>query len=244
MTQSSLSSLPKHIAIIMDGNGRWAQARKLDRIEGHKEGIKAALRLIKLCQQKTIKVLTLFAFSTENWKRPKKEVNGILDLLQLVLKEKIPLLLELNLKLKIIGDLKRLGTTLQKSIRYAESMTQNCTNMTLVIALNYGGQWDITQAAKKIAIKIAKGILQPDEVTVETFGRHLDLSDLPIPDLCIRTGGESRISNFLLWHLAYSELYFTKTLWPDFDSIQFEQALTAYIHCDRRFGNIYEEQSA
>jgi len=236
-------NLPKHIAIIMDGNGRWAKKRLLPRVAGHQRGAESARAIIAFCAKKQIPYLTLFAFSSENWRRPEGEVRFLLDLFLRSLKNEIQELHKNNVCLKIIGDKTRFGKELQTAITFAEELTQANQGLQLNIALNYGGQWDILEATRAISKKVASGEMDPDAITEETFRPYLTLADCPEPDLLIRTSGEYRISNFLLWQFAYTELYFTETLWPDFREAQCEEALKAYAERQRRFGYISEQLS-
>ncbi len=233
--------LPRHIAIVMDGNGRWAKSRFLPRLMGHREGLKTVRRIIKACAAKKIEALTLFAFSSENWQRPAVEVEGLMDLFLTALQNEITELQQNNVQLRIIGDDTRFSQQLRERMMQAQQQTIHNTGLKLVIAADYGGRWDILQATKKIAQAAAAGNLNSDAITQEVFASYLHLADLPEPDLFIRTGGEIRISNFLLWQLAYTELYFTETLWPDFDEQAFETALTFYASRERRFGQTSEQ---
>jgi undecaprenyl diphosphate synthase len=209
--------LPRHVAIVMDGNGRWAQQRSLTRTAGHREGAKAVRRIVKACSERGIEVLTLFAFSSENWRRPRPEVEVLMNLFLTTLRREIRRLDVANVRLRFIGDRSAFAATLQEYIAKAEQRTAANTGLTLIIAANYGGRWDIAQASRRVAEAAAAGRLPPGEVTADLLHRYTCLADLPEPDLFIRTGGEQRISNFLLWQLAYTELYFTDRLWPDFD---------------------------
>lgn len=233
MTQSRL---PRHIAIIMDGNGRWAKKRFLPRHFGHQAGLEAVRRVVKLCAEKQIKVLTLFAFSSENWRRPEQEVSLLMQLFVGALKREVNKLHKNNVRLHVIGAREAFPAMLQQLIADAELTTQNNTGLNLVIAANYGGHWDIVEAAKKLAQQVERGQLRSDEITEELLSQQICLADLPEPDLFIRTGGEKRVSNFLLWQLAYAEMYFTDTLWPDFDQAIFNQALDSFSTRQRRFG--------
>ena len=238
--QSSTSSginLPKHVAIIMDGNGRWAKKRLMPRIAGHKAGVKSARMAVKVCAENNIAALTLFAFSSENWNRPRKEVDLLMDLFINALREEARSIHENNIRMQIIGDRSAFSEKLQARIAEVETLTANNTGMTLSIAANYGGRWDITQAVKKI---VAAGI-KADEITPSLIEEQLSLSDLPAPDLFIRSGGEHRISNFLLWQTAYTELYFTDTLWPEFSEQHFAEAFRDYAGRQRRFGKTGEQ---
>ena len=233
--------LPRHVAIIMDGNGRWALKRHLPRIAGHKAGVETVRGALQFCAAKGIEVLTLFAFSSENWRRPEKEVGLLMELFMTALGREVKKLHKNNIKVKIIGEKSAFNARLQKSIHDAEMLTKDNDGLVLVIAANYGGRWDIAQATKKIASQAASGEIALSDVTPELLQTHLSLHDLPEPDLFIRTGGESRISNFLLWQLAYTELYFTDTLWPDFDDDAFEEALSSFAGRQRRFGRTGEQ---
>jgi undecaprenyl diphosphate synthase len=236
--------LPRHIAIIMDGNGRWAKRRGLPRIAGHRAGVEAVRRTVRACTTLGVEVLTLFAFSSENWRRPKAEVSLLMDLFLSALQGEINRMHENNVRLRVIGDRSAFSKKLQRCIADAESFTGGNTGLTLVIAANYGGRWDIAQAAQRLAERVAAGSLSPQGVTPEALQSHMCLSDLPEPDLFIRSAGEQRISNFLLWQLAYTELYFSDCLWPDFDEAQFQAALSSYARRERRFGRTGEQLSA
>lgn len=230
------NGLPRHIAIIMDGNGRWAKKRLLPRVAGHRAGVETVRQVVKACAEKGVEALTLFAFSSENWRRPAKEVSLLMELFLSALQRETKRLHANNVKLRVIGERTAFAPRLQEEISKAEELTQNNTGLTLVIAANYGGRWDVVQAARGLGEEIKKGQLQPDDISSDLFESRLVLHGLPEPDLFIRTGGEKRISNFLLWHLAYSELYFTDTLWPDFDAQTFDDALLSYTNRQRRFG--------
>ncbi len=234
-------SLPKHIAIIMDGNGRWAQQRGLPRFAGHKAGVEAVRDIVRECSVKQIKALTLFAFSSENWRRPKKEVSLLMDLFMMALDREVKKLHENNVQLRIIGDKSAFSDKLQKRINKAESLTKENTGLVLSIAANYGGQWDITQSVKQLAEKIQNGELKVEDINEEKISENMSLADLPEPDLFIRSGGEMRISNFLIWQLAYTELYFTEVLWPDFKREEFNKALKSFAGRQRRFGRTGEQ---
>ncbi len=232
---------PRHVAIIMDGNGRWATRRRLPRFAGHRAGADAVREIVRCCGEKGVEVLTLFAFSSENWRRPREEVGLLMGLFMSALESQVRRLHENQVRLRVIGDRRPFSEKLQKLIRDAEDRLQHNTGLTLVIAANYGGHWDVTQAAKRVAREAVAGQLSPDEITTELVGRFLCLGDLPEPDLFIRTGGEKRISNFLLWQLAYTELYFTDTLWPDFDRLALEGAFVSFCSRQRRFGQTGEQ---
>lgn len=243
----SSGSLPRHVAIIMDGNNRWAKQRKQLGISGHKAGVEAVREVVKTCAEEGIEVLTLFAFSSENWRRPKDEVSALMRLFLFALEREVKKIHRNNIRLKIIGDRQQFNQTLQNHMESAENLTANNTGMTLVVAANYGGQWDIVQATKQIAEKVEQGLVKSEDVTAELFQNFLSLGDLPMPDLMIRTAGELRISNFMLWQLAYAEFYFSDLYWPDFGSEQMRKSLLAYQNRKRRFGQTddqIEQQSS
>jgi len=227
---------PKHIAIIMDGNGRWAKSRGLSRSSGHQKGVKSLRKIVKHCAKIGVNTLTLFAFSSENMNRPSKEVGLLFELFLRVLKNETKKLNDNNIKLGIIGDLSVFTPEIQNLSEKAQQQLQNNTGLNLVIAANYGGQWDITEAAKKIATKAVNGEITPERIDNNIFGRHMALAQYPRVDLLIRTSGEVRISNFLLWDIAYSELYFCDTMWPDFDAHELDLAINSFHSRDRRFG--------
>ena len=231
------AELPKHVAIIMDGNGRWAKKRLMPRVAGHKAGVKTARMVVEVCARHNISALTLFAFSSENWSRPRKEVDLLMDLFIKSLREEAQAINENNIRMQIIGDRSAFSDKLQSRIAEVESLTENNTGMTLSIAANYGGRWDIVQAVQKI---IQQGI-KAEDINEAALEKYLMLSHLPAPDLFIRTGGEHRISNFLLWQIAYTEQYFTDTLWPDFSEQDFAQAFHDYTGRQRRFGRTSEQ---
>jgi undecaprenyl diphosphate synthase len=236
------TTLPRHIAIIMDGNGRWAKKRLLPRHWGHRAGVQTVRRVVQYCaQQQGIEVLTLFAFSSENWRRPPQEVNWLFELFATALQNEINELHKNQIRLRIIGDRQAFSQRLVELITQAEQLTAQNTGLTLVIAANYGGQRDIVTATQQLAHQVVQGRLQIDEINEVIFAKHLSLADLPAPELLIRTGGEQRISNFLLWQLAYTELFFTDVLWPDFDQDTFMQALSSYGTRQRRFGRTGEQ---
>ncbi|MBK8534969.1 MAG: isoprenyl transferase [Candidatus Competibacteraceae bacterium] len=233
--------LPRHVAIIMDGNGRWAQQRSLPRTMGHREGAKAVRRIVQACSERGVTVLTLFAFSTENWRRPPWEVEVLMKLFLATLRNEIRRLDEANVRLRFIGDRSAFSGILQDYTAKAERRTAANTGLILVIAANYGGRWDMAQAGRKLAEEVAAGRLQPGSITADLFHHYTCLSDLPEPDLLIRTGGEQRISNFLLWQMAYTELYFTDRLWPDYDADDLESACAAFASRQRRFGQTADQ---
>lgn len=228
--------LPRHIAIVMDGNGRWAQQRHLPRTAGHHEGIKSVRRVIEACVEKKIAILTLFAFSSENWRRPPDEVSTLMALFLNALKKEVSRLHKNNIRLRIVGERNAFSQALQQQMAHAEALTQHNTGLQLNIAANYGGRWDIMQAAQQLAYQVQQQTLPLAEINETRLADLLSLSAGPDPDLFIRTGGEMRISNFLLWQLAYTELYFTPTLWPDFNQQHFQDALADYARRQRRFG--------
>ena len=237
-------TLPRHVAVIMDGNGRWARSRGLPRIAGHRRGADAVRALVQTCGEYGISCLTLFAFSSENWRRPATEVRLLMELFLKALDNEVQKLHENNVRFRVIGDFDQFGEKIATRIRAAEQLTRNNRRLTLTIAANYGGRWDIAQAARQLAIAAAKGEIDPESITQESLEPYLSMAGLPEPDLFIRTGGEQRISNFLLWQLAYTEFYFTSTLWPDFDREQFDLALTSFAGRQRRFGRTGEQVEA
>ncbi len=229
-------SLPAHIAIIMDGNGRWARKRGLPRVAGHRRGLESVRMAVKACVDEGIPYLTLFAFSSENWRRPATEVNLLMELFANALENKVRKLDENGVRLRIVGDLSRFSSKIRMLINKAEAITQSNTTLNLTIAANYGGRWDIAQACAKVAERVRRGEIEPGQIDSQTIEPYLSTAFLPEPDLFIRTGGEQRISNFLLWQLAYSELYFTETLWPEFDEKSLYDALASFAKRQRRFG--------
>ena len=235
------SRLPRHIAIVMDGNGRWAKQRLLPRNAGHRAGVETVRKIVKLSAEQGIPVLSLFAFSSENWQRPKQEVSLLMELFMTALQREVNDLSQNNIRLRFIGDREAFSDKLQQLIHKSEQLTEANTGLTLVIAANYGGQWDIVEAVKKLAWRVEQGTLQSQQINQNLFEQQLCLADLPKPDLFIRTSGEKRISNFFLWQLAYTEMYFTKTLWPDFDKEAFMQALEFFASRQRRFGRTGEQ---
>ena len=220
---------PHHIALVMDGNGRWATRRFLPRIAGHQQGVKSLRRCVKACSDRGVKVLTVFAFSSENWNRPKEEVSGLMDLLALALSREVPDMLRDGVRLCFVGDRTSLSDKVNAGLAEAERVTAHNQRITQNVCFNYGGRWDIAQAAAKLA---ARG----EAITEGSLDRAMALAHVPDPDLLIRTGGEQRISNFLLWQAAYSELFFSDRLWPDFDEAALDEALDAYRQRERRFG--------
>jgi undecaprenyl diphosphate synthase len=237
------ANLPEHVAIIMDGNGRWAQQQGKLRTFGHKAGVKAVRASVSYARRNGIKALTLFAFSSENWRRPKDEVTILIQLFNLVLSTEIKKLNKNNIRLKVIGDLSAFDQKLVDKIRKAELLTKKNTSLTLNIAANYGGRWDIVTAAQRLADDVKQGLVKLDEITEAVFNKYTCMSNLPALDLVIRTGGDRRISNFLLWQCAYAEFYFCETLWPDFDEQKFEDAILDYCQRQRRFGQTSSQVS-
>ncbi len=232
---------PRHIAIIMDGNGRWAQKRLLPRAMGHQAGVKAVRKIVEHCAKQNIEVLTLFAFSSENWRRPEEEVSLLMSLFLATLQREVNKLHKNNIRLRFIGERTAFSEKLQKIMTDGELLTRNNSALTVVVAVNYGGRWDMCQAFKAVADKLASGKLNSQDITEELIDQHLSTSDLPEPDLFIRTGGEQRVSNFLLWQLAYTELYFTSILWPDFDQNSLDDAILSFKSRQRRFGHTGEQ---
>ncbi|WP_230410244.1 polyprenyl diphosphate synthase [Undibacterium rugosum] len=230
-------NMPRHIAIIMDGNGRWATKRFLPRFAGHAKGVKTVNKVVEACVNRGIEFLTLFAFSSENWRRPQEEVSLLMQLFRKVLVGEIRKMGENNIRLKVIGDLSRFDKDLQDLVRLAESETAANTGLTLTICANYGGRWDIANACNQL---ISDGVKAGD-VTEELLSSKLAMAYAPEPDMLIRTGGESRVSNFLLWQLAYSEFYFTETFWPDFGADALDEAIASFHKRERRFGKTSEQ---
>lgn len=232
--------IPRHIAIIMDGNGRWAKRRHLPRVAGHKAGAEAVRRVVRSCVEKKVEVLTLFAFSSENWKRPVTEISYLMDLFITALKREAQKLHEQNVQLRIIGDRSALDAKLRQQIAKAEELTANNTGLKLVVAVNYGGRWDIGESMRQIAVEVEAGRLSSQDVSLDLIHNKIALAEFPEPDLLIRTSGEQRISNFMLWQLAYTELYFTSVFWPDFNADELEKALAFFSSRERRFGTAME----
>lgn len=236
-------ALPRHVAVIMDGNGRWATARGLPRSAGHQAGVDATRRLVEACAQRGIEVLTIFAFSSENWRRPRSEVSLLMDLFLRTLQGEVQRLHENAVRVSFIGDRGRFSQALQQRIAWAEELTAGNTGMRLMIAVNYGGRWDLTQAARSIARAAVEQSITVDQINEQLLTENLCGGDAPEPDLFIRTGGERRLSNYLLWQLAYTELYFTDLLWPDFDADALNAALQYFAAKQRRFGRIGDQVS-
>ncbi len=230
--------LPVHVAIIMDGNGRWAQKRLLSRILGHEKGAEAVRMVVRTCRELRIAFLTLYAFSTENWQRSKAEVDGLMRLLRRFLTAELPEMLENNIRLHVIGRIDRLPLDVQQALSQAMAATQSNTALQLNLALSYGGRDEITRAAQALAAEVQAGIIGPEDISEARVASHLDTRGIPDPDLLIRTGGDMRISNFLLWQLAYTELFVTSTLWPDFSREQFLKIIDDFQTRERRFGRV------
>ncbi len=226
----------KHICIIMDGNGRWAKKRFMPRFAGHKAGLGTVRKIVSSCVEQNIEVLTIFAFSSENWRRPEKEVGLLMELFATALTREVKKLHENNIQLRVIGDLSAFSDKIQQLIASAVALTEENTGLIFNIAANYGGRWDIMQASRKIAHKVQQGELSAEDINESTIEKYLCLKGLPEPDLFIRTGGEKRISNFILWQLAYCEFYFTDVLWPDFNKQIFLEAIASFYARQRRFG--------
>ena len=230
--------IPAHVAIIMDGNGRWAKKRGLPRTMGHAQGAKVVEQILEDADHMGIRYLTVYAFSTENWTRPGTEVKALMNLLRTYMKTSLAKCAKNNVRIRVIGDKSRLDPDLQDSIRTLEEATKNNTGIGFQIAINYGSRDEIARAVRKIAQKTAAGELRPEDITEETISDALDTAGIPNPDLLIRTCGEERLSNFLMWQLSYSEMYFTDTAWPDFTKEELEKAVDAYNHRERRFGGL------
>ena len=230
------ATVPQHVAIVMDGNGRWAKKRFMPRLAGHREGLEALKRCVRACAQRGVKILTVFAFSSENWNRPADEVSGLMDLLLKAVTKEVPELHAQGIQLHFVGERSALSASMRHALSEAEHTTRNNQQLILNVCVNYGGRWDMAQAAAKLA-------RQGQEITEESLQRALALSHVPDPDLLIRTGGEQRISNFLLWQAAYSELYFCDTLWPEFDEQSLDAALLDFQRRERRFGQTSEQVS-
>ncbi|NOT75272.1 MAG: isoprenyl transferase [Cyclobacteriaceae bacterium] len=234
------ANMPQHIAIIMDGNGRWAKKKGAARIFGHRNAIQAVTDVTEGCGELGVKYLTLYAFSTENWGRPKEEVDGLMELLVNTIKKEINNLMENRVRLQTIGDISHLPKACQKNLEEAKETTKNNTGLTVLLALNYSGRWEILKAARKLAAEAQRGQLHPEDIDEKMFSGLLETANVPDPELLIRTSGELRVSNFLLWQIAYTELYITGTLWPDFRKEDLYEAIYSYQHRERRFGKVLE----
>lgn len=236
--------LPKHVAVVMDGNGRWANKRHLPRAAGHKAGVSSTRKIVENCAKKGVKALTIFAFSSENWSRPESEVSSLMSLFVTTITAEVKKLHKKNVRVQFIGDRTRFSEKLQASINESEALTRDNTGLHLNIAANYGGRWDVVNACKQIAEAVKDNAKVIDDIDEELFDSFMSLNELPAPDLFIRTGGEQRISNFLIWQLAYSELYFVDTLWPDFSDQELDDAFLWYAGRQRRFGMTGEQLQA
>ena len=238
------SGVPHHVAIIMDGNGRWARKRALPRKAGHRAGVKSVRESVETAAQRGVRYLTLFAFSSENWSRPRDEVSSLMKLFFEALEREVRELHKNDVRVRFIGDRDQLQTGLVEKIEEAESLTADNQGLRLLIAVSYGGRWDIVGAARRVAEQAARGELEPEQIDESTLASEMQLAGIPDPDLLIRTGGEQRISNFLLWNLAYAELYFTDNLWPDFRAPDFDAAIAHFARRQRRFGHTSEQVGA
>lgn len=243
LDQIDLSSLPKHIAIIMDGNGRWAKSNGKPRIFGHRNGVKSVRTVTEAASKIGIEYLTLYAFSTENWNRPRKEVAALMHLLVETVKKELDTLHKNGIRLEAIGDIKQLPQKTYNALKEGIELTKNNTKMTLNLALNYSSRWEITEAAKLLALKVKEGLINPEDISAEMISDHLTTADIPDPELLIRTSGEHRVSNYLLWQIAYTEFYFTDVFWPDFGEKELYEAILVYQTRERRFGKTSEQLS-
>ncbi len=244
MTESSFKhfhTLPSHVAIIMDGNGRWAKSRGMERVYGHQKGVETVRKIVEFSAKTGIRYLSLFTFSTENWNRPQSEVDALMELLVMALEKELPDLNKNNIRLTAIGDIDRLPERCKISLENSVKSTIMNTGMTLVIALSYSGRWDILNAAKKMAVLLKEGKITMESFNEENFSHFLATYEIPDPELLIRTGGETRISNFFLWQSSYTEIYFSPKFWPDFDETEFSNALFSFQDKERRFGKISEQ---
>ena len=240
-TSEDSASLPKHVAIIMDGNNRFAKKNQMQKGEGHRSGKDVLDPIVEHCRKKHIQALTVFAFSSENWNRPQFEVDLLMQLLETTIHEQLPRMEKFNIALRFIGDRSRLSPHLRELMLHAEQRTANFNSMTLTIAISYGGMWDMAQAAKQIAADVVAHKIDIEQIDTQLIGQYVSLADLPPVDLLIRTGGDFRLSNFLLWQAAYAELYFTQTLWPEFSIEEFDDALAVFGGRERRFGKTSEQ---
>ena len=241
--QIDSNRLPSHVAVIMDGNGRWARQRGLDRIFGHQQGVEAVREVIETAAELKIRFLTLYAFSTENWGRPDEEVSALMGIMVQSLSNETDTLLKNNISLRAIGDMDRLADNVRERLLETIKLTSASTGLNLIIALSYSSRWEITMAARRMSAEVKKGTINPDSVTEDDFEKYLTTVGIPDPELMIRTSGELRISNFLLWQVAYAELYFTETLWPDFGKDDFYKAIIDFQKRERRFGKTSEQVS-
>ena len=238
LSEKAKDAIPTHVAVIMDGNGRWAKKRRLPRVQGHRKGVDSVRAVLRAAGEVGVKYLTLYAFSVENWNRPKDEVDTLMKYLARYLDSEIPELNKSNVKLEVIGQVYRLPEFVQDQITKTKAALANNTGLTLILALSYGGRTEIVEACRELAKKVKLGILEPEEIDEQTFAQHLYTRNVPDPDLLIRTSGEMRVSNYLLWQISYAELVVTSTLWPDFRKPQFFAALEEYTRRHRRFGKV------
>ena len=241
--QINMERIPQHVAIIMDGNGRWAKSKGLDRIFGHREGVDSVDKVMEAASDLGVKYITLYTFSTENWNRPEQEVNALMEILSQALKKYIEKISKNNVRLMVVGDKSRLSQLTFSNLSEAEKMTEMNTGLTMILAISYSSRWEIVEAAKRIASEVKAGSLNVDQIDEKVFSDHLATAGIPDPDLLIRTSGELRISNFLMWQLSYSELYFTPVSWPEFKKEQFFEAIIDYQKRERRFGKTSEQLS-
>lgn len=235
--------LPKHVAVIMDGNGRWAKQRGLDRSMGHVEGVNTVRRITEIASEIGVKYLTLYTFSTENWNRPQEEVDALMNLIVVAIERETPDLIKNNVRLTMVGDIERMPEFAATRLKKCMDDTSHCNGLTLILALSYSSRWEILEACKNIATQVKDGVISVEDINDELFSRNLSTKDIPDPDLLIRTAGDFRISNYLLWQIAYSELYFTNTFWPDFSKDDFCSAVIEYQSRERRFGKTSEQVS-
>lgn len=240
----TIRPVPRHIAVIMDGNNRWAKERRLPSLAGHKAGVDSVRDVIRGCMEAGVESLTLFAFSSENWRRPANEVSGLMDLFAWALDREVKKLIKNNIRLRVIGDKSGFSESLQARIAKGEAATEHCTALNLNIAANYGGQWDITQAVQQLAFKVQAGELAPSDINPDMISKRVSMADQALPDLCIRTGGEQRISNFLIWQFAYTEFYYSDLFWPDFGHAEILGAIKDFQTRERRFGRTSEQVEA
>lgn len=235
--------LPKHVAVIMDGNGRWAKQRGLDRSMGHVEGVNTVRRITEIASEIGVKYLTLYTFSTENWNRPQEEVDALMNLIVVAIERETPDLIKNNVRLTMVGDIERMPEFAATRLKKCMDDTSHCNGLTLILALSYSSRWEILEACKNIATQVKDGVISLEDINDELFSRNLSTKDIPDPDLLIRTAGDFRISNYLLWQIAYSELYFTNIFWPDFSKDDFCSAVIEYQSRERRFGKTSEQVS-
>ena len=241
MVEIDPAGMPRHVAVIMDGNGRWAQLRGLPRLHGHRAGKDSVRAVVEASRRLGIRYLSLYAFSTENWRRPPREVDGLMSLLRRYLASEVGKMMKHQIRLLAIGSLRRLPPTVREGLRATIDATKHNTGMTVILAVSYGGREEIARAARAIARRVQRGEIDPEQVTADTFAKHLGTNGIPDPDLLIRTSGEMRLSNFFLWQLAYTEMYVTETLWPDFREREYLQALSFFQQRQRRFGRTAEQ---